>query len=111
AFGADNIAPLAKQALEGAPLRLPGGTAETISFIGITVIVAFVTLILGELVPKTLGIERAEPIALRVSGFVTGLAVVARPVVSLLTGTTNVVLWLLGAHHKAHIASISEEEI
>jgi putative hemolysin len=111
AFGADNLAPVAREALQGDPFNLAPGTAETVAFIGVTIIVAFVTLILGELVPKTLGIERAEPIALRMSGFVTVLARFTWPLVAFLTGTTTLIVRLLGGRRKGDIPSITEEEI
>ena len=111
AYGADTLVPVVSRALEGDPIHLAASTAGTIAFIGTTVSVAFVTLILGELVPKTLGIERAEPIALRVSAFVTVLARVTWPVVRFLTGTTNLIVRLFGGHHHAQLPSITEEEI
>ncbi len=111
AYGADNLAPVAMSALEAPPLSLPSSTADTVAFIGVTIGVAMVTLILGELVPKTLGIERAEPIALRVTGVVTFLSRVTWPLVVFLTGTTNLIVRLLGGRRSAHLPSITEEEI
>ncbi|HEX6608645.1 MAG TPA: hemolysin family protein, partial [Chloroflexia bacterium] len=56
-------------------------------------------------------IEMAEPIALRVSGFVAILARVMWPAVAFLSGTTNLVVRLLGGRRNAQIPSVTEEEI
>jgi len=111
AFGAVSLVEIATRMLVAAPFQFSKDTANTLAFIGVTIAVAFMSLIFGELVPKTLGIELAEPIALRVSGFVTLLARVTWPAVLFLTGTTNLIVHLLGGRGKAQMPSITEEEI
>ncbi|MGI8587513.1 MAG: hemolysin family protein [Chloroflexia bacterium] len=111
AFGAISLVGGTAGFLEGDPIRLSHATADTVAFIAITVADAFVVLIFGELVPKTLGIEHAEAVALRVSKVITMMARVSWPVVAFLTGTTNFIVRLLGGHRKANMPSITEEEI
>ncbi len=111
AFGAVSLVDGVKGLLVGAPLHLDSPTADTVAFIFVTIGDAFVVLIFGELVPKTLGIELAESIALRVSGPVGLMARLLGPVVAFLTGTTNLIVRLLGGSHRAAMPSISEAEI
>src|SRR5680860_439548 len=82
-----------------------------ISLVLITLILSFLSIVLGELVPKTLAVHRADAIAMRVSKPINVLSRVMQPLVLLLTGTTNVVLRLLGSHDRARMPSVSEAEI
>jgi putative hemolysin len=111
AFGAVSLVEGVRGWLEGSPLRLDHTTADSVAFVFVTVADAFVVLIFGELVPKTLGIERAEPIALRVAGFVGIMARLLGPVVVMLTATTNLVVRLFGSTHHGSLPSITEAEI
>jgi len=77
----------------------------------ITLIIAYFNLVLGELVPKRLGLQRADGVASAVSRPVAFLAAAARPVVWLLTTSTNVVSRLFGIKPGDETAGVSEEEI
>jgi len=110
AFGAVSLAEEASRGLVNV-FGLAVATANTVALVLITIAEAFLVLIFGELVPKTFGIEMAEPIALRVSGFVAILARVMWPAVAFLSGTTNLVVRLLGGRRNAQIPSVTEEEI
>lgn len=72
--------------------------------------VTFLNLVIGELVPKRIGIAYAEPIALRVAGFMRGLAMVTLPVVWLLNGSTLLLLRLMGLD-KAKGTAVTEDEV
>lgn len=85
--------------------------AGTLSFIIVTILIAFVTLLFGELVPKTLAVGAAEQIALTVARPVEVIAKVAAPLVAVLTGTTNLIVRLLGGRRTMGTASVSQEEI
>ena len=87
------------------------GFANTAALIVVTSLIAFASIVLGELVPKSLAIRAADRIALLVARPVTLLAKVARPVVLALTGTTNVFLRLFGASQQARLPSITREEL
>jgi len=70
--------------------------AEPIA-VGIVVFtIAYLSLVVGELVPKSLAVRHAETIALRVAPIVEGISRVARPAVSALTASARVLLRLLG---------------
>ncbi|MCL2655140.1 MAG: hemolysin family protein [Coriobacteriia bacterium] len=77
----------------------------------ITLIIAYFNLVLGELVPKRLGLQRADGVASAVSRPVTLLAAATRPVVWLLTASTNVVSRLFGIKPGDATTGVSEEEI
>lgn len=87
------------------------GVLESIATILVTLILSFVTLIFGELVPKRLAMKHAESLALAMSGLVTFVSKVFFPVVWLLTVTTNGILRLLRVNPNEEGASATEEEI
>lgn len=84
---------------------------DTISVIIITLVLSYLTLVLGELVPKRIAMKRPEGIARAVSGLMIGMTTVLRPVIWLLTVSTNGVLRLCGIDPKDNAEEVSEEEI
>ena len=76
----------------------------------VVVIITFVTIIFGELVPKRIGQLYPEATARWVAPPMNGLAAVAGPFVRLLSGTTAAVLRLLNINARAAPA-VTEEEI
>jgi putative hemolysin len=94
--------------------RLPGplaGAANAIALVVVTVLLSFVSLILGELAPKTLAFGAADSVALAVARPIALLARLTAPIVTLLTVSTNLVLRLTGTHRRAQFPSISQEEL
>ncbi|MBO7223028.1 MAG: HlyC/CorC family transporter [Kiritimatiellae bacterium] len=77
----------------------------------VTIVLAFVTLIFGELVPKRIAMQHSERLARFSAVPLRAIAVFARPFVSLLNWTTNGVLRLIGIDPKATKEEASEEEI
>lgn len=108
ALGASEIAPIVEPWLREAGLS---DSAGTVAFIGVTLLVAYVSLVLGELVPKRLAIQRAESIALLAAYPVDLLARVTRPVIALLTISTNLIVRLFGVDPHAQREAISGEEL
>ena len=68
---------------------IPPSVLDTVSVILITLILSFFTLVLGELVPKRVAQRNPEGLARKVCGFIAGLSKVLRPVVWLLSASTN----------------------
>jgi putative hemolysin len=87
------------------PLAEPAALAVTV------VVITYATLILGELVPKSLALRHAIGLALGVSGAIDRLARATSPLVRLLTGSSRFVLRILGQKGAAERAFISEEEV
>lgn len=76
--------------------RLPyvDGSADEVSLAAVVVLISFLSLVLGELVPKSLALRSAEPYALFIARPLVLIARVATPLVWLLTKASNVVLRL-----------------
>ncbi len=92
-------------------LGLDTSAASTTSLIGVTLVIAYFSLVFGELVPKRLALFRTEQIALASAGIIGVLSNMFRPVIWLLSHSTNIVLRLLGIDPKEQRAQISEEEL
>ncbi|MBP3567733.1 MAG: HlyC/CorC family transporter [Lachnospiraceae bacterium] len=84
---------------------------DSVAVILITVILSFFTLVFGELVPKQVAMRKAESLALGMSGTISTIAALFKPLVSLLTASTNGVLRLLRIDPNAKDDEVSEEEI
>jgi putative hemolysin len=87
--------------------RLAPGLAVVL----VTLLISYVTLIFGELVPKRLGLQRAEKVATVVAAPVLWLETAFAPVVWFLTVSTNLVARLLGMKSQGGRPGVSEEEI
>ena len=92
-------------------MRIPVETLNTISVIVITIILSYFTLVLGELVPKRIAMRHSEKLGLAMSGFVSAIARIFKPVVWFLTKSTNFLLRLLGIDPEAEDDTVTEEEI
>ncbi|WP_437638978.1 hemolysin family protein [Sorangium sp. So ce854] len=88
-----------------------GDAAEELALAAVVALVSFLSLVLGELVPKSLALRSAEPYALLVGAPLRGLSSLARPLVWLLTASSNLVLRLFGDRTNFVEARISPEEI
>jgi putative hemolysin len=109
AYGASTISPDVAPTLES--LGLGPGTAATVSFVGMTLIIAYLSLVLGELVPKRLAMQRAAGFTRMVATPLHALSVVMRPVVWLLSASTNLVMRLLGGDPSVKSGRVSTEEL
>ena len=113
AFAADNFAGRLSSSIAG-KFELTAGQAHainTVSVILITLILSFFTLVFGELVPKRIAMRNKEKLAERVCGVISFLAVLLKPVIWLLTVSTNGILRLIGIDPKAKETPVSEEDI
>lgn len=84
---------------------------DTISVIIITLVLSYFTLVLGELVPKRIAMKRSESIARAISGLMIAMTAALRPIIWLLTVSTNGVLRLCGIDPEDNAEEVSEEEI
>ena len=111
AFAADGFSDPLVDWLIGLGATLPRNTLDTLSVIFITLVLSYFTLIFGELVPKRIAMKKAEALALNVSGIVGGISVLFKPVVWLLSVSTNAVLRMLGVDPNETEEQICEEDI
>jgi len=92
-------------------IGLQSKSANTASLIGVTLIIAYISLVFGELVPKRLALYRTETIALASADIVKVLTNLFRPIVWVLSHSTNLVVRIFGLDPKEQRAQISEEEL
>jgi putative hemolysin len=111
AVGAISLADIAAEWIESLPSDSFRENGYGIALVVVTLLISFISIVFGSLVPRTLAKARAESIALKVVGPVQLLAKVTRPVVSALTATTNFVLRLAGSEGRASMPSVTEAEI
>ncbi len=111
AFAADNFSgPLVDLILK-LDINLPRATLDAVAVVVITLILSYVTLIFGELVPKRLAMKKSEQVAMGISGLVSGISVIFKPIVWLLSVSTNLVLRMCGIDPNEAEDEASEEEI
>ncbi len=84
---------------------------DSLSVIIITLILSYFTLVIGELVPKRLALQKAEEISLLAARPLTILSKVTSPFVKLLTLSTNGLVRLFGVDPNADDENVTEEEI
>jgi len=92
-------------------LGVPENSAATTSLIGVTLVIAYFSLVFGELVPKRLALFRTEQIALASALFIDFVANLFRPIIWVLSHSTNLIVRLFGIDPKEQRTAISEEEL
>ncbi|MEO3793903.1 hemolysin family protein [Nonomuraea sp. B10E15] len=109
AFGADRLAAQLVPVLEG--WRVPEAVAPVMALVLVTLAISYVSLVLGELAPKRLALQRAEGLSLYVAPFLDRLAALSRPIIWALSKSTDVVVRLLGGNPKADREEVTTEEL
>jgi putative hemolysin len=109
AFGATTLARPVSDLFQRHGMR--PGTAYPLAFVLVTGAISYLALVLGELAPKRIGLQRAERVALLAAAPLDRIATAFRPLIWLLSRTTNGVVRLLGADPQANRESITEEEL
>ena len=109
ALGAEKLGRYVIPRLE--KLGMENGTASTLSLIGVTLVIAYFSLVFGELVPKRLALFRTEQISLASAGIIDVIAKLFRPIIWLLSHSTDIVVRLFGIDPKEARSQMSEEEL
>ncbi|MHC5557402.1 hemolysin family protein [Kocuria sp. U4B] len=109
AYGASTIAPDLAPLLARA--GLPAPAAQTAALIAMTLVIAYLSLVFGELVPKRLAMQRAVGFTKVLAPPLSVFAALMRPVIWLLSASTNTVVRLLGADPHAVTEEVTAEEI
>ena len=86
-------------------------SSEVISLVGITLVIAYISLVFGELVPKRVALFKAEPIALASSTIIDLVAKLFAPIIWLLSHSTNLIVRIFGIDAKTIKEQISEAEL
>ena len=90
---------------------LTPGLSGTLALVLVTIGISYLSLVAGELTPKRLALQRAEGFALFVAAPLNTIATLSRPVIWLLSKSTDVLVRLLGGDPKVSGESISQEEL
>jgi len=109
AFGAERLGNYVIPRLIDAGLSQ--GVSETVSLIGLTLVIAYFSLVFGELVPKRVALHSTEKIALFVATPVSLVSQLFKPLIWLLSHSSDLILKLFGIDPKASREDISEEEL
>ena len=109
AYGASTLAPDLAPLIERAGLS--GPAAQTVALIGMTLVIAYLSLVFGELVPKRLAMQRSVGFTQLLAPPLNLFAKLMRPVIWLLSVSTNAVVRLLGGNPHAVTEEVTAEEI
>ncbi|NBQ34939.1 MAG: HlyC/CorC family transporter [Actinobacteria bacterium] len=109
ALGADQLGVYVIPRLE--ELGISNSASEIISIVGITLVIAYISLVFGELVPKRLALYKTESIALASAATIDRIAIIFRPIIWLLSNSTDLVVRLFGITAKSTRNQISESEL
>lgn len=109
AYGGSTLAPDLAPYLE--VLGLGEEPAETVALVVMTLVIAYLSLVLGELVPKRLALQKSAGLSLVVAPVLDRFAVLMRPVIWLLSISTNAVVRVVGGDPHATTEQLSEEEL
>ncbi|MEU6738843.1 hemolysin family protein [Streptosporangium sandarakinum] len=109
AFGADTLARDLVPAVTG--WGVPATVAAPLSLVLVTLAISYFSLVLGELAPKRLALQRAEGISLLVAPFLDRMAALSRPVIWALSKSTDGVVKLLGGNPEEDREAITTEEL
>jgi putative hemolysin len=110
AFGASTLStPLADWGVSG--LGLSRSLADPLAFVAVTIAISYLSLVVGELTPKRLALQRAEGFSLIVAAPLNAIAKLFRPIIWFLSRSTDLLVRLAGGDPKASGESISQEEL
>lgn len=108
AFGGATVARHLKVALEKMPMLADYAAPASVAIV--VIIITFISLIMGELVPKQLALRNAEMIAIRMAGFMRILSKILYPLARVLNLSTNFILNMISTGSERRPV-ITEDEI
>jgi putative hemolysin len=109
ALGAEQLGKYVIPALEN--IGISTQSSQILSIVGITIVIAYISLVFGELVPKRLALHKSESIALATAFTIDLVATVFRPIIWLLSHSTDLIMKLFGISSKSERNQISEVEL
>jgi putative hemolysin len=109
AYGGSTIAPDLVPTLLG--WGVPDGIADTVALVAMTLLIAYLSLVLGELVPKRLAMQRSVAFTRLLGPPLNLFARAVRPVIGLLSVSTDAVVRALGADPAATQEEMTTDEV
>jgi putative hemolysin len=97
--------------LKGFGIAWLSAISTGLAVVVITLVISYVSLIIGELVPKRIALSNAEQMAMRVAGPIGVFERLASPLVTLLSASTNGVARMFGIKGAGERQGVSEDEI
>ena len=108
-FGASSIAPYLIPMVEG--WGVPTGIAGGLVNIGLTLIISYCSIVISEMVPKRIAMQRTEQIARAVVPAIDAFATICRPIIWLIGKNTNGIVRLLGFDPQQTESEVSDDEL
>lgn len=87
------------------------GVIGGVSMVIITIVISYFSLVLGELAPKRIAMQKCEAISFKVVGVLLFVRAFTRPFIKVLSVSTNLVVRMLGFDPNADEEVVTEEEI
>jgi putative hemolysin len=109
AYGGSTLAPDVSPYL--ADLGLSDEAADTVALVVMTLLIAYLSLVLGELVPKRLALQRSAELSYVTAPVLDRFATLMRPVIWLLSVSTDALVRLLGGDPHATSEQVSHDEL
>jgi len=91
--------------------NLPSGVAGPFALVLVTIAISYLSLVLGELVPKRLALQRAEGFALALGPMIDKVSRFSQPIIWLLSKSTDIVVRLVGGDPGAQREQMSQVEL
>ncbi|WP_231501429.1 hemolysin family protein [Oceanivirga salmonicida] len=110
-FASASAAVSISQKLEFLLIKFNFPYTSQISIFLITLLLSYITLVFGELVPKRIGLQNPLKISLAVVNILNMISKIFTPLIFILTASTNAVLFLLGLSGKKESEDLSREEM
>jgi putative hemolysin len=109
ALGAEKLGDYVIPWLEG--IGISNTWSSVSSLIGVTLVIAYFSLVFGELVPKRLSLFRTVQFSLASAPIIDTVATLFRPIIWLLSHSTDLVVRIFGVDPKEQRSAMSEEEL
>jgi len=109
AFGAEQLGTYVIPALKQAGFSEQA--SEILSIVGITLVIVYISLVFGELVPKRLALFKTEKIALATAAIIDRVAIVFKPIIWLLSHSTDLIVKIFGITAQSERTKISDVEL
>lgn len=109
AYGGSTLAPDVAPYL--VDLGMSSDVADALALVVMTLLIAYLSLVLGELVPKRIALQRSAGLAMVTAPALDRFAILMRPVIWLLSISTNAVVRLLGGDPSATTEQVTKEEL
>ncbi|MGA7671938.1 MAG: hemolysin family protein [Nitrolancea sp.] len=111
AVGAVSLVGFCTRGLRAIPLGLISDHATALALVVETAALAFLTTVFGENVPKTIAVQSAEAVAIRIARPLEIVGKITQPIAFFVTGATNILLRLAGSGARVALPSITRSEL